>query len=461
MLYTFLPFHFYRFEHLTYTWFFVVPAYFLIAFKLFCFEDGEKFEFSKEGHLIMLLFFLSCFGVYYTLFGLIIILFSACLNCLHRNFFQLGKMAIALAGTLILGLIVNLLPNIWFILTNKSQLSDSVVRSKTAGDVYSFRLIQLLLPNQEHLFTPLRTLADAYNSNASYVNENRFATLGFVGSFGFIISLLVLFRGNSENRRSTLWFLSSVSWFLFLVGSTGGFGPMATYLGWESIRGWNRISVFIAFGCIAGAFVFLQLIVKRSRHILLVSILILAFGLLDQVGGFYAFRTDQAEAEFVDSRNFVELIEKSLPVGSAIYNLPYTDIPEPNPTNGLAYENGEGFFHSKTLKWSYGVNKSTDGANFFRSLASESIPTQMRVIKRLGFNGVYLDLRGFGSDAEQLKVDFLELGMVPMYERADGNVLFFRIFASRISKIESLDINEIKAVACYQKRVDGSYFESC
>jgi phosphoglycerol transferase len=195
--------------------------------------------------------------------------------------------------------------------------------------------------------------------------------------------------------------------------------------------------------------------------VLLVSILVITVGLLDQVGGFYVFRTGQVRTEFVDSQKFVRLIENSLPVGSAVYNLPYTDFPEPNPTGGLAYENGEGFLHSKSLKWSYGANKSTGGAKFFGSLAAESIATQIRVIKRLGFNGVYLDLRGFGNDAEQVKEDFLELGMVPMHERADGNVLFFRIFASRISKIESLDVNKIEAVACYQKRVDGSYFESC
>jgi phosphoglycerol transferase len=461
LLYTFLPFHFYRFEHLTYTWYFVVPVYFMVAFKLFSLEDEEEFHFSREMRWILLMFFLSCFGVYYSLFGLILIVSSTVVKCSRRNVVQLGKITAALTGTLVLGSVVNLIPNIWFVLTNKTQVSDSVLRSKTGGDVYSFRLIQLLLPNQDHLFPPLRTLANSYNLNASFVNENRSATLGVVGSVGLMILLFVLLRGSSGYRKSNIWFLASVSWLLFLVGTTGGFGPMATYLGLESIRGWNRISVFVAFGCIAGAFLVFQYFVIRKWHVLLVSILVITVGLLDQVGGFYVFRTGQVRTEFVDSQKFVRLIENSLPVGSAVYNLPYTDFPEPNPTGGLAYENGEGFIHSKSLRWSYGANKSTEGAKFFGSLASESIATQIRVIKRLGFNGVYLDLRGFGNDAKQVKVDFLELGMVPMYERADGNVLFFRIFASRISKIESLDVNEIEAVACYQKRVDGSYFESC
>ena len=461
LLYTFLPFHFYRFEHLTYTWYFVVPVYFKVALKLFSLEDEEEFQFSREIRWISLMFFLSCFGVYYTLFGLTLIMFSAVVKCSRYNVVQLGKITTTFAGTLILGSVVNLIPNIWFLLKNKTEVSESVLRSKTAGDVYSFRLIQLLLPNEDHLFAPLRTLANSYNLNASFVNENRSATLGVVGSVGLMILLFVLLRGSLENSKSNLWFLASTSWFLFLVGTTGGFGPMATYLGMESIRGWNRISVFVAFGSIAGAFFLLQYFAKSRRHVLLISILVIAFGLLDQVGGFYTFRTGQVRNEFVDSQKFVELIESSMPVGSAVYNLPYTDFPEPNPSGGVAYESGEGFLHSKSLKWSYGLNKSTEGAKFFGSLASESIATQIRVIKRMGFNGVYLDLRGFGNDAMQVKVDFLELGMVPMYERADGNVVFFRTGAKRISEIESLDVNEIQAVACYQKRLDGSYFESC
>ena len=461
LLYTFLPFHFYRFEHLTYTWYFVVPVYYMVAFKIFSLEDEEEFHFLKEMRWILLMFFLSCFGVYYTLFGLILIVFSTVVKCSRRNAVQLGKITAALTGALVMGSVVNLIPNILFVLTNKTQVSELVLRSKTAGDVYSFRLIQLLLPNQDHLFPPLRTLASSYNLNASFVNENRSATLGVVGSVGLMILLFVLLRGPTGNRKSNLWFLASVSWLLFLVGTTGGFGPMATYSGMESIRGWNRISVYVAFGCIAGAFLFLQYFVVRKWHVLFVSILVSIFGLLDQVGGFYVFRTGQVRNEFVDSQKFVGLIESSLPIGSAVYNLPYMDFPEPDPIGGLAYENGEGFLHSKSLKWSYGANKSTEGAKFFGSLSSESIATQIRVIKRLGFDGVYLDLRGFGNEAEQVKEDFLELGMVPMLERADGNVLFFRIVANRISKIESFDVNEIEAVACYQKRRDGSYFESC
>ena len=460
-LYTFLPFHFYRFEHFLYTWYFTVPIFFVIAEGLFRFKDGEEFQVSKNKSLLALMLLLSSFGVYFSVFGSSIVLFGAALGYSRRNAFQLVKKTTALLVVLASGLVINVLPNIWFLLTTESSLSSSVIRSRTAGEIYSFRLIQLLLPNQDHVFRPFRSLTASYNSSAPFVNENHMSTLGIFGSIGFIVLLLVLFFRPKSDEKSTLWFLASTSLLLFLIGTNGGFGSIATYLGLEMLRGWNRISVFIAFGCIAGICLSFQFILKRKWHVLTVSIFVIGFGLLDQVGGFYVFRTEQVKNEFFNSQKFVGLIENSLPVGSAVYNLPYTDFPEPNPTGGLAYENGEGFLYSKSLKWSYGANKSTEGAKFFGSLGSEPLATQMRVIKRLGFNGVYLDLRGFGNEAEQVKEDFLELGLVPMYERADGNVLFFRIIANRISKIESLDVDEIEAVACYQKRIDGSYFESC
>jgi phosphoglycerol transferase len=461
VLYAFLPFHFYRYEHVFHTWYFVVPVYFAIAEGLFRFKDGQQFHFSKNRSLLALVLLLSCFGVYFNVFGSILIFFGAALGCSQGNAFQLVKKTTALLVVLASGLFINLLSNIWFLLTAESSLSSSVVRSRTAGEIYSFRLIQLFLPNEDHIFPPFRSLAAAYNSSAPFVNENRTATLGILGSLGFMLLLWVLFFLPKSIGKSTLWFLASTSWMLFLIGTMGGFGSIATYFGLEMVRGWNRISVFVAFGSIAAALFSLQVLVRNYRFLLSVSIIVLSFGLLDQVGGLYIFRPENVKNQFMDSRRFVELIEDSLPRGSAVYNLPYTEFPEPDTTGGLAYENGEGFLHSEGLKWSYGGNKSTEGAEFYRNLASEPISRQLRVIRRMGFGGVYLDLRGFGSDAEQVMSDFLDLGMVPILVRADGNIVFFKIEINQTSQLKQQIKNKFDVVACYEKRPDGSFFESC
>ncbi len=461
MLYVFLSFHFYRYEHGSYTWYFVVPVYFILAAKIYSFDDNEEFQLSKHKLLIATAVFLSFFGVYYTLFGSILMLFGFVLGVSGKNLLQSCKMVFALVGSLVIGLALNLSPNIWFLLTSKSDLSSSVVRSRTAGEVYSFRLVQLLLPNQDHIFSPLRSLSTAYNLSAPFVNENHSSTLGVVGSLGFIALFFVLFLGVKSDKRPSLWFFASTTWFLFLVGTVGGFGSMASYAGLEMIRGWNRISVFVAFGSIAGAFILLQGLLNGKKRLLPIVIGLISFGLLDQVGGLYVFRTEKVRNDFNMSQEFVGLIEETLPSGSSIYNLPYLDFPEPNSMGGLAYENGEGFIHSELLKWSYGANKSTEGADFFHSLAFEPISRQLRVINRIGFDGIYLDLRGFGGKAEQVLAEFRDLGMTPKYVREDGNVVFFKVGSGGLREFESLDGEQIGEIACYERQADGSFIESC
>ena len=461
MLFAFLPFHFYRYEHIFYTWYFVVPIYFFISERLFRFKDSEEFQFSKSKFLLVAVLLLSCFGVYFSLFGSVLILFGSALGFSHKKALRLVKKTTALLGVLIGGLILNLLPNIWFLLTSESSFSSTVVRSRTAGEIFSFRLIQLFLPNQDHIIPPFRSLAAAYNSSAPFVNENQTATLGILGSLGFLILLWVLFFHRETGEKSTLWFLASTSWLLFLIGTMGGFGSIATYFGLEMVRGWNRISVFIAFGSIAGLLFILDRFARHIRCFKLVLILVVSLGLLDQVGGLYIFRSEMVKTQFIESKKFVELIEDSLPSGSAVYNLPYTDFPEPNPANGLAYENGEGFLHSQSLKWSYGANKSTSGAEFYRNLSTEPISRQLRVIRRMGFGGVYLDLRGLGVGAQPILNEFLNLGLAPNFVREDGNVVFFKTEINQMGQLEQMDLIGIQSIACYEKKSDGSYFESC
>ncbi len=46
--------------------------------------------------------------------------------------------------------------------------------------------------------------------------------------------------------------------------------------------------------------------------------------------------------------------------------------------------------------------KGRDGDMYYRSLANEPIEKQLEVIKRLGFNGIYIDRRGYADNANEL-----------------------------------------------------------
>jgi hypothetical protein len=98
------------------------------------------------------------------------------------------------------------------------------------------------------------------------------------------------------------------------------------------------------------------------------------------------------------------------------------------------YELAFGFLNSTSLKWSYASMKGRAGDLFYRALAKESVNTQLEVIKRLGFAGIYIDKRGIEDNGNSV-IDSLThiLGAVPALTRADGEIVFFRLPSEQTS----------------------------
>jgi phosphoglycerol transferase len=143
--------------------------------------------------------------------------------------------------------------------------------------------------------------------------------------------------------------------------------------------------------------------------------------------------------------DFIHKIEASLPENSAIYQLPYVPFPESGPVNDLSvYQLGTGFISSKTLRWSFGGMKGREGDLFYRALSKETVAKQLDVIKRLGFAGIYIDRRGFADRGESVVMELTSLlGTGPALERADGNVVFFKVPVRTDISIENLDSKQI------------------
>jgi phosphoglycerol transferase len=146
-------------------------------------------------------------------------------------------------------------------------------------------------------------------------------------------------------------------------------------------------------------------------------------------------------------KEFVQSIENSLPLGSAVYQLPYRQYPEPNPPfyRLSPYDMSLGFLHSTSLHWSFGGMKGRQGDLFYRSLATEPINIQLEIIKRLGMAGIYIDRRGF-EDSGKAVIDAITslLGTPPVLSRADGEIVFFRLRQDiPLINFEGLSTNEI------------------
>jgi phosphoglycerol transferase len=127
-------------------------------------------------------------------------------------------------------------------------------------------------------------------------------------------------------------------------------------------------------------------------------------------------------------KNFVILIEQNIEPKSPIYQLPYIQFPEvPNLYQLESYDLLSGFNYSKTLRWSYGGMKGGDGDLFYQKLSQKPLNIQIKTIKKLGFKGVYVDLRGYEDHGNRIILELTKLLGPALLIRQDNNVVFFKL----------------------------------
>jgi phosphoglycerol transferase len=223
---------------------------------------------------------------------------------------------------------------------------------------------------------------------------------------------------------------------LFLFGTIGGFGSLFAQVISASIRGWNRISIFIAFSSLFVAFALLDALLRRrftgkqlAGASMGVAVAVLGVGLFDQTAPACRTCAVANEQAFRMDRDFIGAIERRLPPGSAVYQLPYMGFPEvPHLFQLGTYDLAAGFLQSDTLRWSYAGMKGREGDLFYRGLSHESVARQLDVVGRLGFAGVYVDRRGFEDNGQAIVGELSRLlGQAPALQRKDGNVVFFTL----------------------------------
>ena len=474
MLYTFVPFHLQRLQHLFYTWYFVLPLFFYVAFKMY--QGMSALAPMAQGRRLSIwyglaLLVLSSFGVYYAIFGLILFSVSAIAALLAgQRAVAVMRRSGAACALVAAGVLLNIAPNIAY--QKVEGVNPEVAqRSMTEAEIYGLKFMQMLMPHPSHRIPLAREYAHLYITKFPLSNENHTATLGVVGALGFMAGLLVLGAaavGRKVDRR-VAW-VALLTLVLFLFGTIGGFGSLFSQFVSSSIRGWNRISIMIAFGALFVFFALLQAGLRLRAPVQRLGVIsvctafvIGCLGMLDQTAPVCADCNQKTRQAFELDRDFIGVIERSLPPGSAVYQLPYMSFPEVPPQYKLdTYGLAVGFLQSKSLRWSYGGMKGREGDLFYRALATEPMSRQLKAVQRLGFSGIYIDRRGFADEGRAIVAELTRLlGQPPAFERADGQVVYFALppvsEATARAVREARSSTELMALAGYAANQLGMF----
>jgi len=198
------------------------------------------------------------------------------------------------------------------------------------------------------------------------------------------------------------------------AGVAGGFPILFAIFVTPDVRAWNRIAVFIGFFALLAVALVLDRVrsalTGRRRGLAAWAILVavLLFGVYDQTNNGPAFvppySTYVASAHSTSA--LVAAIERELPRGASVWQLPYTGFPETPPHAAeLPYDQLVPYLYSHGLHWSGGalLGRATDWQARLTKLPLASV---LPGVSAAGFDGVLVDRLAY-KDAGVATVDEL------------------------------------------------------
>jgi hypothetical protein len=432
-------------------------------------------------------------GLYYAVFAILLLLSGGSLALLAdggsrrvprmgyrspiggrgRFAFCSGVLAAALVA---LTLAANISPTLSY--RARHGANTSIKRTTIEADQFGLRLTDLLLPVEAHRFGPLSKVNQKYiEATSTGYCEACYENLGAVGSIGFLwlgLIALVSIAGivgsggvaGALRRRmgpESIYRPAALGVSLsFVLATIGGLSSLIAFFVTRDIRGWNRISLFIAFFSLLAAMLGLDAGLRRlaarvsSRRsaigaAAIACVVVLTLGILEETSSFFVPKYEKDAKQWVSDASFVREIEARMPAGAAIFQLPYVPFPEgygangtsvsaPNPNYGTTYELARGPIHaSSRLRFSYGAMKGRP-ADWQAPLATQPLYLSLAAAAANGFDGLWVDPHGYSATARPRLVPMLEriLGVHPLFSPAHDLMFFdLRPFAAQLDRLHS------------------------
>ena len=425
ILFTFLPFHFWRLPHTLYSGYFFIPLwiYYLLLltnkkplfFKKKVNESKYSFDWSKRNIIIMLVLLISStWNFYYTFFFAFLIGFTLISNLVVKNskhhiFSTLIFLSLAVAPFL-----ANMAPYKAYEAQNGKNYQVGQ-RSPISSETLGLTVATLVFPNIDHKVRKFDGFSKSYAHKSLLFNESNDATLGLIGAIGFVILIFIAFFYNHFPK--ILSRLSQLNLFSLLLSTVGGFGVVFAYVVTPQIRAYNRISMFIA----AMSFIAITIIInqyisknKKRNAFLPISFIIILFGVFDLVGSNMNFESvNKFKIEYLSDKSFVHKIESQFDTSKQkilIAQYPYLNFPENPGIHKMGnYEQFQGYIHSDKLYWSFGAIRGRKADSWWKEITKKPIKEQMQILQEAGFSGVMINRNGYKDNAQSLESNIVNL----------------------------------------------------
>ena len=408
---------------------------------------------------------------YYAVFFLILIAFAGVVSLIRTHAWKRFWGA-AMAGVLTLvAMLINMAPDSIYEWVNGAN-PGGFARGHADSEIYALKLSQLLLPWSGHRIAFLKNLRAAYDSTYPLPSEN--PALGAIGALGLVALFLVLayfattggrirLTGWGRERFDLLLALASLVFVAFLFSTIGGLSTLISFLT-TSLRGWNRIAIYISALCLIAVGILLDALIRRvvlkralgttGRRVLAggIVVLVLGVGYIDQtpadVGAGYAATIQH----FDNDQAWFARVQAAVPPGGTVLQLPYITFPEDSgPTGVLASEMVIPYLQTHGIHWTGAGIKGRPRSDWSGVVEEQYSPAQIaELAAAAGMDGIHLDRQALepGEDSRLEAGLTAETGVTPMVS-ADGRYVYFSL-ASERSKLEAshstAELDKVEAI---------------
>jgi phosphoglycerol transferase len=446
VLFTLLPYHFLRGEgHLLLAAYWAVP---LGAYLTLAVLDGKRlFAHRADGRRVTcwlskttLLTVGACLvigsaGLYYAFFTIVLVSAAALVAGVVRRSRAVLLSGLVVVAAISLVLVVNLAPSVLYHRTHGGD-SGALARQPAESESYSLKVTELVLPVDGHRIAFLARQSRRYD-NTTVLPENQVEagqTLGTIGDVGFFALLFVALVSCVAAARwrppSLLRHASFAVIVAFLFGTTSGLATVFAYFVTPNLHVPGRISVFIAFFSLLAVAVLIDAAARRlfapRRHWLGVFLLpLLAIGIADQTTNDFVPTWAQTKGAWDADAAFGAAVDRVLPKGSMVFQLPYTAFPGyPAPGRMLEYDEGKPYLHTSGIRWSFGAMKGRP-QDWAASFASQDPRVYIPAVAAAGFSAIYVDRYGYTDGGSSLERTLRAYLGSPLLLSSDGRYVLY------------------------------------
>ena len=358
-------------------------------------------------------------AAYYPYFTCFFLCVTALCLILRDRRLSAGTPCFLTIGEIVLWMIHDFFPMVLGMIAGVgSTLTNGVYRSPIGADIYSLRISSLLLSPNGYGWDKLARWFQRYfhllaTDEGPMYNENAYGYLGIVGVIAFLALLALLFRNHDwragreavPRLSERLWLLGRLNVAALLLASIASFGGLiGIFL--RFIRGYNRISPYIAFFALLAAGLWAEWFLRNHRgrgKALFTAVLavVLAYSYWEQQGLFNP-KYEEVQTTWYQDAAFMEEVEQAAGEDAVVFQLPYMKNFENGSLNNMwDYTLLRGPLHSDTLRFSYGAGYGTENDVWYKETSELEPEAMVAELRAQGVAGIYLDLDGYAAEDQQ------------------------------------------------------------